>query len=44
MGGSRLPAAGTQETSVRVADAQSAAAELAWMSSELQAAVARFSV
>jgi methyl-accepting chemotaxis protein len=37
-------AAGTQETNARVADAQQAAAELARMSSELQEAVARFSV
>ena len=37
-------AEGTQETNARVADAQAAAAELARMSSELQAAVAGFTV
>jgi methyl-accepting chemotaxis protein len=37
-------ATGTQETNARVADAQQAAAELARMSGELQAAVARFRV
>jgi methyl-accepting chemotaxis protein len=37
-------ASGTQETNARVADAQAAATELARMSSELQEAVARFTV